>query len=296
MKEVYKKIRMLDIVTNRMVTEVFAGNYRSSFQGSGVEVEDIRQYTEEDNVKNIDWISTAKLGTPYIKKYKETRELPMFVLLDVSSSMHFTSTTKRKSDVALEVLAILIFSAIKNGESVGAILFSDTQFSFIPPKKGRQHALRILREGYLAYTSHTMSSSNLQKALASFNRSVKKHPICFLITDQDDIDEKTKKALSITNAKNDLVYIHISDPLEHEISEHAPVVLEDLESDRGGEFYFGSKRLRDAYALIRKEKEQIRSEILKKLKIDSVLISTESNIFKELFSFFKKRQRRLSRG
>lgn len=287
---------MLDIITNRMVTEVFAGNYRSSFHGSGVEVEDIRQYTEEDNVKNIDWISTAKLGTPYVKKYRETRELPTFVLLDVSSSMHFTSTTKRKSDVALEVLAILIFSAIKNGESVGAILFSETQFTFIPPQKGRRHALRILREAYVAYTDRTPSSSNVTQALSSFNRLVKKHPICFLITDQDDIGEATEQALSITNVKNDLVYIHISDPLEHEITEPSAVVLEDLESDRGGEFYFGSKRLRDAYALIRKEKEHMRAEILKKLKIDSIALSTESNIFNALFTFFKQRQRRLSRG
>jgi uncharacterized protein (DUF58 family) len=296
MKNIYEKIRTLDVVTNRMVTELFSGNYRSSFHGSGIEAEDIRKYEEGDHVRDIDWTTTAKLGEPYIKKYRETRELSTFIIIDVSSSMQFTSKEHRKSDIAVEAAAVLLFSAIKNGEAVGAIIFADEVQKFIPPRKGKRHALRILRDILTAFSSEKPSGSNMYTALVAFNTLVRKHPICFLLTDQETFDEQTRKALSVANLKNDLVYMHVSDPFEHAITDDSSLTLENLEGVGSHDLYLFDPHTRIAYEKIRAAKHTERINILKKLRIDEIQFSTDSNTFSTLFAFFKKRQRRVARS
>ncbi len=296
MQNIYDNIRTLEITTKRLVTELFSGNYKSSFHGSGIEVEDLRPYEFGDNAKLIDWTATAKLGEPYVKKFRESRELSTFVIVDISSSMNFTSVDGvRKSDRVLEAVAILLFSAIKNGESVGAIIFSEKIEKFIPSRKGRKHALVILHEiaSYYNQTEKCDKKGNFKIALEQFNKTVKKHPICFVISDQEDWGDENKKALNMANLKNDLVYIHIEDPFEREITDNTNIALSDMEGSGGMEFMLGSERLRKEYKVLREEKESIRRETLKKLKIDSITLSTDKQVFPEFLRFFKYRQQKV---
>ncbi len=294
MKKIYNNIHTLDIVTNRIVTELFAGNYRSSFHGNGIEIEDIRPYEPGDNAKLIDWTASAKLDDVYVKKFKETRELSTFVVINVSESMLFTSIDDgtRKSDKAIETAAILLFSAIKNDESVGAILFSDKIESFIPPRKGRRHALRILREILTAYQKPKKTNADMVNALEHFNKTIRKHPICFVISDNDTWNERERKALTITNLKNDLVYIHITDPFETKITDNSYIVLGDMKSPKTQEFFLNDKKIKDNYTLLRRKKELKRIQTLRYAQIDSITISTNKDVFPALLTLFKQRQNR----
>jgi len=296
MKSIYRKIHTLEVSTNRTVNGLFAGNYRSSFQGSGIEVEDVRPYVIGDNAKNIDWVTTAKLGETYTKKFAETRELSTFIIVDVSPSMQFTSQESvKKCDVALEVAAILMFSALRNHEQVGAILFASGITKFIPAKKGKRHVLRILKEIIDAYDNSVFEESDVSVALDHFNHVIKKHPICFVITDTDEIDSKTQKALSITNLKNDLVYIHVTDPFEQEICDSEYVYLRDMETARAGEFMLSSKRLRQKYKELRQRKTTARTHALQQVCVDAITVSTSKKVFPILLNFFKRRQRAFHR-
>lgn len=296
MRRIYDNILTLEITTNRLVTELFSGNYRSSFQGSGIEVEDLRPYEAGDDARLIDWTATAKLNEPYIKKFHETRELLTFVVVDVSSSMLFSSQPNvRKSDLALEAAALLLFSAVKNNESVGAVIFSDVIKHVIPPRKGRRHALRILREITNCYADKSRKTGDFKLALEYIDKTITKHHICFAITDQEVWDEKTKKALSIANLKNDFVYVHVEDPFEKEIIDDSRLLLEDGELGTTGEFNLADTRLRKKYASLRHKKEVARTDTLKSLNIDCVALSTDKEVFPEFLKLFKFRQRRKRR-
>ena len=291
MQSIYDKIKTLEITTNRKVNGLFAGNYRSSFQGSGIEVDDVRPYEFGDNAKNIDWITTAKLGEPYIKKFSETRELSTFIILDVSASMQFSSQKgTRKADVALETAAVLMFSAFKNHEAVGAILFNNGIEKYIPAKKGKRHILQILKAMILAYENPKAGKGSLNAALDNFNVVSKKHPICFIITDTDVIDEYGKRALKVANLKNDLVYLHVSDPFEKEINDSNYIRLQDFETKKASSFLLSSKKMQERYKKLRKDKEEARVHLLRRSGIDHVLLSTTKSVFPVLFNFFKRRQ------
>ena len=287
-KDITKKIRHLEIITKKNVTEIFVGNYKSSFMGHGLEVSDLRKYEEGDDIRHIDWITTAKQGTAFVRKYQETRELTTIVIIDLSSSMNFTSCGKTKKEVTVELAAILLFSAFKNGDKFGVILFAEDIEIYIPPKKGKLHLLRILREIITRYEKNQYKKSDLNKPLDFLNLVIKKNTICFFISDH--IKETSTNALKLANRKHDFIFINIFDAFEKGKIKSEILEIEDPETGEQILIDLTNKKIKNSFIKIRKEKEKIMQEIFKKNKIDSFELSTQDNIFKKLFKFFKMRK------
>ena len=290
-KKIAEKIKYLEINTNHKVDEVFSGNYKSSFRGLGLEFSDLRKYEEGDDARYIDWITSAKQGVPFVKKFQETRELTLMMLIDVSSSMKFTTQAKDKSQIALELEAHLLFSALKNNDKFGAIIFSNQIHSFIPPKKGRSHLLRILRETIKYADEPDKKNTDLKIGLDILNKTIKRRSVCFLLSDNlTDGEKETESILRVVNKKHDFIYVNICDPLEKEIKENlGSFKMINPETGESEIINLKDNKLIQRYNNIRKEKEAKEMEILKKNKIDYLQISTISNIYKELLLFFKKR-------
>ncbi len=286
-KEITKKIRHLEILTKKNVTEIFVGNYKSSFMGHGLEVSDLRQYEEGDDIRHIDWITTAKQGTAYVRKYQETRELTTIIIIDLSSSMNFTSASKTKKEIATELASILLFSAFKNGDKFGAILFTEIIEIYIPPKKGKLHLLRILREIVAQYENNQYKKSDINKPLNFLNLVIKKNSICFFIS--DDINQDAARPLKLANQKHDFVFMNIFDEFERGKVLKEALAIEDPESGEQILIDLANKKIRRKFIQLREEKNKIMKEMLKKNKIESLNISTQNNVFKELFKFFKIR-------
>ncbi len=291
MEDILTKVKTLEISTRRLVTDAFSGSYRSNFHGSGIEVEGLREYADGDNARHIDWVTTAKLGLPFVKKYHETREIPTFIIVDVGLSMQFGSDTVTKKQIALESAAIILFSALKNGDKVGAIIYSDTIIKYIPLRKGRGHILSILKDIITAYENSTIrTKSNAQTALTYFNRITKKHPICFLLSDIDTMSESLLKSFAVTNLRTDFIYVHIQDPLEVTIPDNqSNLVLADMRSSATGEFILSDEKLKKEYIHIRRQKELVRNDNLRKRKIDTLTLTTDKDIFLSFAYFFKRR-------
>ena len=288
LKELSKKIRTIDIFTNKGVTELFAGNYKSSFKGQGLEVKDIRKYEEGDDIRHIDWIITAKQGFPYVKEYQESRELSTIVMVDISASMNFTSSEKTKKEVALEVAAIILFSALKNGDKFGAIIFSDKIEKYIPIKKGKSHLLLILREIIVCFENNKYKSSDHEAALKFLNMIVKKHAICFFIS--DEISENQSHSLRIANKKHDFVFLRTFDSFEEGFTSEEVLKIEDPESGEQIVLDLSNPQTKQNFLKLRQDKMRQMQEVLKKNKIEALHLSTTCNIFQKLLIFFKKRQ------
>lgn len=288
--EITKKIQHLEVFTTRNVNDVFAGNYKSSFKGQGLEVRDLRKYEEGDDVRHIDWITTAKQGTPFIKQFQESRELATMVLIDVSASMNFTSTGVRKKDQAIETAATLLFSALKNSDKTGAIIFSDKIESYIPAKKGRGHVLRILREILYQYDRNHYKQSDQYTALKFFNAVIRRHCIAFFISDQ--ITEDSRKLLTIANRKHDFVFLHITDPFEKGVIHNDQMEIENPETGQTMIINLSDQKVREKYQALRQHKQHQLEKMLMQNNIDRVDISTHSNMYTKLLTFFRMRQLR----
>lgn len=291
-KELVKTIKHLEIQTNRKVNEIFAGNYKSSFRGQGLEVSDLRKYEEGDDARHIDWIITARQGRPYVRKFQETRELTTMLLIDLSGSMDFTTAEKKKSRVAVETAAFLLFSALKNNDKFGAILFADRIYSYIPPRKGRSHLLRILRETIQGFEEKKNKRAELKPALDFLNLTVKKRSICFLLSDELGSFRGGRELapLKIANKKHDLIYLRIFDRFEREIDGRLPVLrVSDPETGVVGVFDLSDRAVLARYNEIRRAREEAEKTIVKQNGIDYLPIATTANIYKELLLFFRKR-------
>ncbi len=289
-KDLTKEIHKIDIFTNRKVSEAFSGNYKSSFKGAGIEVSDIREYEEGEDVRNIDWITTARQGRPFVKKYQETRELTTLLIIDLSSSMDFGSLGKTKREVALELCSILLFSALKNNDKFGAILYSDRIEKCIPPKKGKVHLLRILREILVCAERPGRRSGDQKQVLDFLNSVIKRHAICFLVS--DDISETAERALKISERKFDLVFARVFDPFEEGIAQSGIYRIEDPETGKQIIVDLGQKDLRGRYQAIRQEKILGLRKLLRRYSIDTIELSTETDVYKDLLRFFRQRQLR----
>ncbi len=292
-KEILKKVKQLEITTRRRVDEVFAGNYKSSFRGQGLEVNDLRKYEEGDDVRHIDWMVTARRNRLYVKKFQETRELTTIVLVDVSNSMKFGADKRTKNQVVLETVAFILFSALKAGDKFGAIIFADKVYKYLPPKKGRAHFLLVLREIIHGFDNNFEAASDLKMAFDFLNKIVKKKAISFLLTDEINSLSKSDIALrsmKIANRRHDLVYLKIFDQFEKRIDDSYPVMLtRDLKSSNFDIFDFRDKKFIQAYNKIRQNKGDEEKKIVNKNRIDILEISTKDNIYKELLLFFRKR-------
>ncbi len=287
-KEVLKQIRHIEIRTGKLVNEVFAGEYESIFKGRGMEFSEVREYQPGDDIRTIDWNVTARFGRPFVKKFTEERELTVMLLIDISSSENFGTQEKTKAQIAAEIASVLAFSALRNNDKVGTILFTDQIETFIPPKKGRRHILRIIRE--LLYFKPAHYQTDISLALEYLNEVAKRKMIVFLIS--DFIDRGYEKILQITNKKHDVIVITITDPQEKGLLPLGFMELEDSETKRRILINTGDKSLRDSFSQINEQKDSNRKTFFKSIGLDSIEISSDRSYIEPLISFFKKRAKR----
>ncbi|MCU0342369.1 MAG: DUF58 domain-containing protein [Ignavibacterium sp.] len=287
-KELLKQVRQIEIRTKGLVNQVFSGEYHSVFKGRGMEFSEVREYQFGDDIRNIDWNVTARFGHPYIKVFEEERELTVILMVDLSGSLMFGSVSKTKQRIAAELTAILAFSALKNNDKVGLILFTDKIEKFVPPRKGRKHVLRIIRE-VLSFEPEG-KTTNLKGALEYMNNTIKKKSIAFLLS--DFMDEGYEKILRIVGRKHDLIGIVLDDRREKEIPNIGLVKLADAETGAERWIDTSSKRVRSQMISDRKEKEKIRNSIFTRSGLDRIEVTTSSNYIQPLVQFFRRREKR----
>ena len=287
-KEIIKQVRQIEIRTRGLVNQVFSGEYHSVFKGRGMEFSEVREYQFGDDIRNIDWNVTARFGHPYIKVFEEERELTVMLLVDLSGSLIFGSVSKTKQRVAAELSAILAFSALKNNDKVGLILFTDKIERFVPPRKGRTHVLRIIRE-VLSFAPHG-KQTNIKGALEYMHNAIKKKSIAFLLS--DFMDNGYEKILRIVGKKHDLIGIVLDDVREKEFPKMGLVKLMDAES--GAERWIDTSNLKVRQALMftQREKVQKRNSLFVSSGLDSIQVTTGEDYVKPLVRFFKLRERR----
>lgn len=287
-KEILKKIRKLEIQTKGIVNTLFGGEYQSAFKGRGMEFSEVRAYTYGDDIRQIDWNVTARTGDPFIKVFEEEREQTLMLCIDISQSGTFGSKNQSKMDLAIEICAVLAFSAIKNSDKVGLVLFSDHIEKVVPPKKGRTHVLRLIRELYT--TKPTGTGTDIGDALSYINRLLDRRAIVVLASDFQDVD--FEKQLRITNQKHDLVSILINDSLEDDLPDLGLVKIRDAETGQRKMIDTSSPKVRKAYKIRRLEQKARLQDMLLKMKIDAVEVQTNESYVEPLMNFLKRRVNR----
>lgn len=287
-KDLLKQVRQIEIKTKGLVNQVFSGEYHSVFKGRGMEFSEVREYDFGDDIRNIDWNVTARFGHPYIKVFEEERELTVMLLVDLSGSLLFGSIEKTKQQIAAELSAILAFSAMKNNDKVGLILFTDRIERFVPPRKGRSHVLRIIRE-VLSFEPQG-KETNIKRALEYLNNAIKKRSIVFLIS--DFFDSGYEKILKIVGRKHDFIGIVLQDERELELPEVGLIKLADAETGKERFIDTNDKRLREWFSLNRAETVLRRKTLFLQSRLDSINVRTNKSYIKPLVDFFRLRERR----
>ena len=288
--DIFKKIQHLELKTRALVETTLAGQYRSVFKGRGMNFEEVREYQPGDEVRTIDWNVTARMGHPFVKKFTEERELTVMLVVDVSASGNFGSVNMSKRELAAEVAGLLAFSAIRNNDKVGLVLFSDHVELYIPPKKGRTHILRLIRE--ILFFEPQGKGTNPAEALDYLNRVVTRKSVVFLISDFQT--EAFTKQLTVTARRHDLIAMHIVDPCEETLPNIGIVTLEDAETGELIEVNMANRAMRSAYAqLAQKQKSALLKE-LRGRQIDTIELRTNVDYLPALRTFFRQRERRLS--
>jgi uncharacterized protein (DUF58 family) len=287
-KELLKKVRQLEIRTRGLVNQVFSGEYHSVFKGRGMSFSEVREYQIGDDVRAIDWNVTARFDHPFIKIFEEERELTVMLLVDISGSQFFGSQGQLKRDIAVEISAVLAFSAMKNNDKVGALLFSDQIEKFIPPRKGQSHALRIVRELISFEPKHPATS--LKGALDYLNHVLKKRSIVFVIS--DFMDSGYEASLRIAGKRHDLIGIRLLDPRENELPRVGLVTFRDAETGAQRWVDTGNARVSAAFRAYRRAVEDSRRATFIKAKLDSIDIRLDKPYMKPLVDFFRLRERR----
>lgn len=288
-RDVLRKIRRIEITTSKLVTDFLSGQYESVFKGRGIEFDEVREYQPGDEIRTIDWNVTARMGHPFVKKYVEERQLTVMILLDASSSSHFGTTKRFKKELAAEASAVLAFSAIKHNDRVGLIIFTDRIEKFIPPKKGRSHALRVVREAL--YFTPKGKGTDIGMALRYLDNVVKRRAITFVISDFFSAD--FKKPLSIANKKHDVVAITITDPREGSLPDAGIVELVDAESGKPYMVDTSSPKVRQNYAKKSRDLKDARAKLFGSVGVDHIDISTDKSYLDEFIKFFRVRKKRL---
>jgi uncharacterized protein (DUF58 family) len=287
-KEILKKVRRIEIRTRRLVNDLFSGEYHSTFKGQGMEFEEVRQYQPGDDIRLIDWNVTARTGQPYVKKFREERELSVVLLVDASSSGRFGTRERFKSETAAELCALLAFSAIKNNDKVGLIIFTDDIEKFVPPKKGRAHVLRLIRE--ILYFQPTSTGTDIAGALEYMQRVIKRKSVVFLIS--DFLSENFYKPLQIANNRHDVIGLKITDPRETVFDDFGLLELEDAETGEVLMIDTGSKEFRREFAAQAQEDLTNLKRSFRLINLDFINIRTDQSYIIPLINFFKMRERR----
>jgi uncharacterized protein (DUF58 family) len=288
-KEVIQKIRRIQITTNRLVNESLAGEYHSVFKGRGMEFDEVREYQHGDDVRTIDWNVTSRAGRPFVKRYVEERELTVMLLVDMSASGAFGSAGKMKSEIAAEISALLAFSAIKNSDRVGAILFTDRLEKFIPPRRGSKHVLRVIREMLFHNPQHR--GTCIQKALEHLNLVVHKRSVVFLISDL--LDQGFEQSLKVANRRHDIVMIQIMDPRERELPDVGILEMQDSETGEIVRIDTALSWIRDTF---RENWDRNQARLVKLFdshRMDHLTVETGKAYDIQLIRFFEQRAKRI---
>ncbi len=290
--EILKKVRQIEIQTDRLVSETFAGDYLSTFKGQGIEFAEVREYIPGDDVRSIDWNVTARTGVPYIKKFNETRELTVMIACDVSASGQFGSRSKLKQEAAAELAALFAFAALQNSDKVGLLLFSDQVELYVPPKKGKKHVLRLIRELVAFEPQHKLTDIGL--SLTTLLKVLKHKSIVVLVSDFLDETFRFSKPYQLAAKKFDLIPVRIQDPLERRLP-RVPVCLEitDPETEISGELCLSDAQLNQQLDHFWKLQDHALNALFAPCKTEPILIDTDKNIADPVIAFFKRRAKKI---
>lgn len=290
-KELLKKVRKIEIKTRGLSRQIFAGEYHSAFKGRGMAFSEVREYQYGDDVRNMDWNVTARLNAPYIKVFEEERELTVVLLIDVSGSRLFGSAVKTKKELMTEIAAVLSFSASANNDKVGALFFGSKVEKFIPPKKGRSHLLRIIRE--LIEFEPQERGTDIAEALRFLTNAIKKRCTAFLLSDMIDVGKDLKPryedAIKIAAGRHDLCVVNIYDPRERELPDVGLIRLADSETGREQWADTSSPKVREHFNNWNKNVLDKTMQMLRRYKVDNVSIGTHQDYVKGLMTLFKSR-------
>ncbi|PID29834.1 MAG: DUF58 domain-containing protein [Candidatus Cloacimonadota bacterium] len=286
-KDILKRVKAIEIKTRGIVNQHFSGEYHSRFKGRGMNFSEVREYSYGDDVRTIDWNVSARMKAPFIKVFEEERELVLMLLVDISGSGSFGSDKTFRREIATEIAAVLAFSAIKNNDKVGLILFSDKIEKFVPPKKGKAHVFRIIRE--LIYHKEESHGTDIGGALEYLNRVQKKRCSAFLIS--DFLSSEYEKELQIVSNRHDLVGIDLSDKAEENLDKLGFIELYDNESGKTLIVDLKSRKNRETFRNNIKNHNLKKEKLFNKNKVDKVIIDINSSYIKPLMTFFKSRSR-----
>ena len=284
-QELIKKVRKIEIKTRGLSSHIFSGEYHSAFKGRGMAFSEVREYMAGDDIRAIDWNVTARFGHPYIKIFEEERELTVMLLVDVSASGSFGTTKQFKKDLMTELCAVLSFSAIQNNDKIGLIFFSDKIEKFIPPKKGKTHILRIIRE--LIEFSPSSKRTNIREALRYITNVIKKRSICFVIS--DFLDERFEDAMKLANKRHDVVALQILDQRETELPDSGLIRLQDSETGEIKLIDSSNKSTREQYKKNWLKHERIILDAFTRCGVDKAKIHTNESYITPLMLLFKRR-------
>lgn len=299
-REILRKVRQIEIRSNRLVSEVFAGSYHSAFKGQGIDFEEVREYQPGDEVRTIDWNVTAKTGAPFVKKYREERELTILLAVDISKSTNYGSSTNSKREKLAELSALLAFSANQNGDKIGLLLFSDKIELYLPPTKGQKHVLRILRE--VLFRTAVGHSTNHSEAVRIINQVTRRRAVIFLLSDfifpQNLANEQESslttllQQLSYTRLRHDIICGRIYDSKERNLPNVGLLELEDSESGETLTIDTADDQIKQIYHDSYARMEKAFSRELQKRGIDEFIFSTDGDFSRELYSFFRMRRQK----
>jgi len=288
-KELAKKIRFIQIYTSKAVNDVLAGEYHSVFKGRGMEFDEVREYAPGDDIRSIDWNVTARTGHPYVKRYVEERELTVLFVVDLSASGSFGTKSQLKNEVAAELCALLAFSAIKNNDKVGLIVFTDEIELYIPPKKGVSHVLRVIRD--LLNFEPRRQRTDIKQALDFMGRVTPRRAVVFLVSDFQAAGYE--KRLRIASRRHDLIAVSLKDPRESALPAAGLIELEDAETGERLLVDTGNAKVRRRYETLAREREDKLAASFRSMAIDQIPVVTGEDYVRDLVKFFRIRERRI---
>ena len=298
-REILKKVRQIEVRTRRMVDDTLAGSYHSVFKGRGMNFDEVREYVPGDEIRTIDWNVTARTGIPHVKKFTEERELTIMLMIDISGSGSFGSKEQSKREMMAELGSVLAFSAVRNNDKVGLILFSDFVELFIPPAKGRSHILRVIRE--ILFFQPRGRGTDIGEALDFVNRVTKRKCVTFLLSDfclpgdfSDALDQLRPK-LQITGRRHDLITVSVTDPREQQLPDVGWITLEDAETGEQVILNTGDAWTQKAYAGLAEDRHSQFTRTVRSAGIDLLELSTDRPYLSPLIGFFSSRKKRLAR-
>ena len=287
-REILKKVRRIEISTRGLVNQVFSGEYHSVFKGRGMSFAEVREYTYGDDIRNIDWNVTARTGSPHVKVFEEERELTVMLAVDVSGSGRFGSRERMKADLAVEICALLAFSAIKNNDKVGLIIFSDRVEKFVPPRKGKRHALRVLRE--LLHHEPAGRGTDIGVALEYLMHVTKRRAVAFVVS--DFLSEGFGRALAVAGRRHDVVAVRIRDRRESRLPPVGLVEFEDAESGERIVVDTSDEYFQRAFAREVRDVDERLGRTFRRSKVDVIDLHPDEPYVQPLMRFFKERERR----